>query len=272
MSKHMNQNQKPMHRSKLRTQLGKELFGLKRRIFWIVKRRMFAKDVSNSLPSCQFRHRTPLLRQLKDVDMKYQYNKTINLQIAAKRIDGIIIHPGELFSYWNLIGNPCKRKGYLEGMVLQSGHVETGIGGGLCQLSNLIYWMTLHTPLTVIERHRHGYDVFPDSDRSQPFGSGATCYYPHIDLMIQNNTTQDFQLKVRVGKRDLEGEWRAETPAFYQYQIIEKNHKIVAEYWGGYTRQNELFRCTLDNNGLLLKEELLAHNNAIMMYAPYLSE
>jgi vancomycin resistance protein VanW len=271
MSYDRNQNEKPMHRSKLRTRLGKELFGLKRRVFWIVRRRVFAKDVVKPLPYCQFQHRTPLLRQLKDIDMKYQYNKTVNLKIAAKKIDGIVIHPGEIFSYWKLIGNPRKRKGYLEGMVLQNGHVETGIGGGLCQLSNLIYWMTLHTPLTVVERHRHGYDVFPDSDRSQPFGSGATCFYPYIDLMIQNNTEQDFQLKILVGESDLEGEWRAETPVSNNYQIIERNHKIVAEYWGGYTRRNELHRLTLDSSGLLLKEELVAQNNAIMMYAPFLS-
>ena len=45
-------------------------------------------------------------------------------------------------------------------MVLHYGSFQTGIGGGLCQLSNLIYWMTLHTPLTVTERYRHSFDVF----------------------------------------------------------------------------------------------------------------
>ena len=58
-------------------------------------------------------------------------------------------------------------------MLLKNGTVQYGCGGGLCQLSNLIFWMTLHTPLEVKERHRHGYDVFPDSNRTQPFGSGA---------------------------------------------------------------------------------------------------
>lgn len=44
--------------------------------------------------------------------------------------------------------------------------------------------MALHTPLTVTERHRHGYDVFPDAERTIPFGSGATCFYNYGDLMI----------------------------------------------------------------------------------------
>ena len=61
--------------------------------------------------------------------------------------------------------------------------------------------MTLHTPLTVVERYRHSYDVFPDSGRTQPFGSGATCVYPYRDLMIRNDTQTTFRLHVTVGER-----------------------------------------------------------------------
>lgn len=94
-------------------------------------------------------------------------------------------------------------------MVLFLGRIGSDVGGGLCQLSNLIFWMTLHTPLTVVERYRHSHDVFPDTNRTQPFGSGATCAYPHRDLMIRNDTEQPFQLCVQVGKQVLKGEWRA---------------------------------------------------------------
>ncbi|MFJ8513275.1 VanW family protein [Lysinibacillus xylanilyticus] len=50
--------------------------------------------------------------------------------------------------------------------------VKTGVGGGICQLANLLYWMALHTPLIVTERHHHSFDPFPDSGRTLPFGSG----------------------------------------------------------------------------------------------------
>ena len=133
---------------------------------------MFVKDrTENLLPYAVFLHKTILRRKLKDVDMWMQENKIVNLKIAIKQIDGIIIKPNEVFSYWKLIGKPAKRKGYVNGMVLHNGSFRTGTGGGLCQLSNLIFWMSVHTPLTIIERHRHGYDVFPDSNRTQPFGS-----------------------------------------------------------------------------------------------------
>ncbi len=199
-------------------------------------------------------------------------NKIVNLKIAVKKLNRVVIRPGEVFSYWYLIGNPTRRKGYLEGMVLRNGAFEPGIGGGLCQLSNLIFWMTLHTPLTVIERHRHGYDVFPDANRTQPFGSGATCFYPHGDLMIRNDTEDTFQLVVWVGKEYLEGEWRVSSPVKYRYKIVERNHKMKSEYWGGYSRHNEIYKQTFNLQGEQIDEMLVARNAAIMMYPPFLED
>lgn len=117
--------------------------------------------------------------------MELQRNKIVNLKLAVDKLDGVVLYPGETFSYWRLIGKPTRKKGYLEGMVLFLGRIGSDVGGGLCQLSNLVFWMTLHTPLTVVERYRHSHDVFPDAGRAQPFGSGATCAYPHRDLMIR---------------------------------------------------------------------------------------
>ena len=54
--------------------------------------------------------------------------------------------------------------------------------------------MTVHTPHTVVERWRHSYDVFPDCGRTQPFGSGATCAWPSLDLQPQNRTATSFRL------------------------------------------------------------------------------
>lgn len=204
--------------------------------------------------------------------MRYQYNKIINLKNAAKKLNGVVVHRGEIFSYWKLIGKPTRAKGYVDGMVLHNGTVRPGVGGGLCQMSNLIYWMTLHTPLTVVERHRHGYDVFPDSNRTQPFGSGATCYYPHVDLMIRNDTEKDFQLLVHVGEEYLEGEWRSTAPPAVRYEIVEKSHIMRGEYWGGFSRNNELYRQTFDLHGNMINEEFIVANSALMMYPPFLSE
>ena len=213
----------PIQRSWLRLRLGKAYYAAKRYLLWCSPKFRWAKTKrADRLPYIQIRHGTPLFRQLRGEEMEWQKNKVVNLKLAVQRLDGIILRPGETFSYWKLIGKPTRRNGSKEGMVLFLGRIGGDIGGGLCQLSNLIFWMTLHTPLTVVERYRHSHDVFPDSNRTQPFGSGATCAYPHRDLMIRNNTDQEFQLFLRVGETHLEGEWRAVQPPEKTYHIVEK--------------------------------------------------
>ena len=263
----------PVARSDLRLALGGAYYGTLRKLLWIKERSSFTRERCEAiLPYSAASHKTPLMRRLRDVDMWMQENKVTNLRLASARVNGIVLHPGQTFSYWYLIGRPTARKGYLPGMLLRNGRAVAGVGGGLCQLSNLIFWMTLHTPLTVTERHRHGYDVFPDSDRTQPFGSGATCFYPYGDLMIRNDTEQPFQLCVQVGKQVLKGEWRAPAPPVCRYEIVERNHRMDQASWGGYVRHNELYRRIYDLEGGLLEEEFLFANDAIMMYSPLLPE
>ncbi len=258
-------------RSVLRIKAATAFHSGKRYMLWLMRHKQFAKVYTDApLPHLVFRHDTVLLRQLKDVDMQWQYNKIINLRIAAEKLSGIIIHPGETLSFWKRIGKPTYRKGYLDGVTLSHGKVVPGCGGGLCQLSNLVYWMTLHSPLIVTERHRHGYDVFPDASRTQPFGSGATCFYPYGDLMIKNTTNQDFQLCVRVGVENLEGEWRSDKPTEHLYEIVEKDHYFSGEYWGGFSRHNVLYRICYDRDGRFVEEEFITENHALMMYPPFL--
>ena len=264
--------EEPKKRSKLRSRLGNAYYGGLRRLLWLKLSPTFAKERrAECLPYVQFSHATPLLRKLQGDDMALQQNKVTNLKLAAGQLDGVVIRPGEIFSYWYLIGKPSRRKGYREGMILRSGKVCAGVGGGLCQLSNLIYWMALHSPLTVVERHRHGYDVFPDAKRTQPFGSGATCAYPHADLMLTNDTGRTFQLRLRVGEECLEGAWRCDYEPYVHYQVVEREHEIRPEFFGGYSRHNKLYRQTLNPEGEVLCEELMVENHALMMYSPLLS-
>ena len=262
----------PIQRSWLRLRLGRAYYAALRYLLWCSPKFRWAKErQAEDLPQLHFCHATPLKRHLRGEEMAWQENKVTNLRLAAARLDGIVLRPGETFSYWRLIGKPSRRKGYKEGMVLFLGRIGSDVGGGLCQLSNLIFWMTLHTPLTVVERYRHSHDVFPDANRTQPFGSGATCAYPHRDLMIHNDTDQPFQLRVRVGETHLEGEWRAMRAPTARYEVVERNHRMDQGSWGGYVRHNELYRRCYDMEGRLLGEEFLVANDAIMMYSPLLN-
>ncbi|MBN1498936.1 MAG: VanW family protein [Spirochaetes bacterium] len=267
----MNNDLKPKKRSALRIFAGKRLYILKRFIFWYFSKLKFTKTLSDEkLDFPVFSHSTPLFRDLQGVENIMQQNKKVNLELACRRISGIVLKPGETFSYWRLIGKPTKNKGYLPGMFLFYGKVGSRVGGGLCQLSNLIYWTALHTSLTVTERYRHSYDVFPDAGRTQPFGSGATCVYNYRDLMIYNGTDCDFQFNVSVEADKLRGEWRASLQPEFSYEVYEKAHSITHEPWGKYVRHNLICRKKINKEGLTVSDEFVAENHALMMYEPYI--
>jgi vancomycin resistance protein VanW len=221
-----------------------------------------------ALPCKVFGHQTPIYRQLKNVEMWLQENKGINLSLAIKQFEGLLLMPGETFSFWRILGKPSRRKGYRAGMVLSGGQFRSGTGGGLCQLSNLIFWMVLHTPLKVSERYRHSFDVFPDEKRRLPFGSGATCVYNYRDLVFHNTTNETFQFHFWIEEGNLCGEILSMRPPLFQYEIIEKNHRM---YPGGfaYVRENELYRQTYEE-GECIDESFLFSNQAWMMYEPFI--
>lgn len=214
-------------------------------------------------------HSTPLYRSLSGLDERLQRNKVVNLRIAAERLDGIVLEPGMRLSFWREVGKPSRRRGFVDGMVLKHGRIAVGVGGGLCQMTNLLYWMTLHTPLSVVERWKHSYDVFPDVGRTQPFGSGATCAWPVLDLQIQNDTPVRHRLSIRLTETDLVGEWTAPAPIRHRFRIEERGHRVTHEGPGVHVRHNELWRIETHTAGDT-REELVAANSARMMYEPFL--
>ncbi|MBD2081523.1 VanW family protein [Leptolyngbya sp. FACHB-17] len=227
---------------------------------------------SESLPFSCVKHQSLLRRKLGDSDPRLQENKITNLQLAHRTIDGIVIQPGETFSLWNCVGEATAQKGYVEGMQLSRGEVKTGIGGGLCQLANLLYWMALHTPLTVIERHHHSFDPFPDENRTLPFGSGAGIFYNYIDLRFYNPTDQPFQIRVWLTGNHLKGAVYTDPNWPYTYHVFERNHRFIQKNDRAY-RFNEIWRSRIDKRtGNHLDEELLITNFAEVKYAIDLSE
>jgi len=262
---------KPKLRRKYRRRFGRLYYILKRWFRWLEMKKKFA-TVQNEkfLPAIIFSHSTILYRPLKDVDMWLQENKVRNLRVAINSLNGLIVQPGEIFSFWKTVGMPTKGKGYIKGMTLVNGTIQTSIGGGLCQLGNLLYWMFLHSPLTVIERWRHGFDVFPDVNRTQPFGSGATLAYNYIDLQAKNETDFSFQLKLWLTDSHLCGELRSSKEIDESYEIYEKKHLIKQQLWGGYSRHNLIFRKIFTKDGILIEDSYITENHAIMMYNPLL--
>src|SRR5215212_3189154 len=103
--------------------------------------RFARRQSAENLPFTCKRHQSLLKRKLGNSDPVLQENKIRNLEIACPTINGILIKPGQIFSFWKCLGEATAAKGYVVGMQLSRGEVREGIGGGLCQLANLLYWM-----------------------------------------------------------------------------------------------------------------------------------
>ncbi len=263
--------QKPKNRSKLRQFFGKEYFILKRKWDWYFGNKKWASSTKeDTFKHSIFKHRSMILRPLKDVDMYLQENKRTNLKLAIAHLNHIVIYPNETFSIWKLVGRPTARKGYLEGLVLNQGKIGKDIGGGLCQLGNLLFWIFAHSPLSIKERYRHGFDVFPDVNRKIPFGAGATLSYNYIDLQVKNETDKAFQIALWLDDTHLNGELFCEQKIPEKYRIEERNHIMKQQFWGGYSRHNQIFK--IEEREQDIKETLLVENHAIMMYNPFLKE
>ena len=232
----------------------------------LLSKNKFAKILSqDKLPSIVKGHRSMIVRKLYGVDIQLQYNKKTNLSLASKKINGIIIKPGEVFSFWKTVGNATKRKGYLEGLTISGGGSLSGVGGGLCQVANMIHWLILHSPVEVTELHHHSDALFPDEERKVPFGTGTSVFYKNIDYQFKNTTDQRIQILLWIDDTDLCGELRSERPFPYRYKITEENNHFIRED-DAYFRISQVYRIVIDKqtNEPIAKEMVLDNHSKVM--------
>lgn len=241
---------------------------LKRHLQDMRSKTRFAQErTTEQLPVVVYRHNSLIRRRLGNVNMQLQENKATNLALAVRHIDGLVIRPGETFSVWKMIGRTTKRKGYKEGLTIAKGQPDQGIGGGLCQLSNLIHWMILHSELSIVEHHHHdALDLFPDFGRQIPFGTGTSISYNYIDYRIKNNTDNTYQLRLWVDDEYLCGELRAAKEQSHSFHIHAENEFFSREN-GVIYRNGEVYRDTIDRTtGQCLESKLIRTNHAKVMY------
>ena len=228
----------------------------------------FANEKSEEkLPVTIYKHNSLIRRKLGNVDMKLQENKAKNLSLAAPRINGIIIKPGETFSFWKLVNRCLEKDGYKEGLTIAKGKPSSGIGGGMCQLSNLIHWMILHTDMEITEHHHHDQiDLFPDFKRVIPFGTGTSIMYNYLDYRFKNTTNLTYQLIKYTTDEYLCGELRADGRQEYKYHIVAEDVFFSKEKDGVY-RNGKVYREKVDcKTGNRINKELIRVNHAKVCY------
>ncbi len=239
-----------------------------RRVRDLLSRERFAKKKSaDKLPVVVYRHSSLIRRTLGNVDPVLQDNKAVNLALSCPKVSGIIVNPGEVFSFWRLVGACRARDGYKDGLTISNGRTSKGVGGGMCQFTNLIHWMVLHTPLEIVEHHHHDrFDLFPDCGRKVPFGTGTSIMYNYLDYRFKNVTSQPWQIIVWVDDKYLHGEIRTTIPLNVKYHIHAEGDRFVKEE-DGYYRVGMVIRSCIDKaDGRVISSEVIRENHAKVMY------
>lgn len=122
--------------------------------------------------------------------------RATNVTLAASRINGYILMPGEVFSYDSTIGRRTAANGYKEAGVYIGNKVESGIGGGICQTSSTLYSAALYANLEIVQRTSHSLPV-----SYVPAGQDATIAEGYIDLKLKNNTEYPVKIVASVSGR-----------------------------------------------------------------------
>lgn len=244
---------------------------LKRHIQNFKQGKKFSKTRKESLlPNVVSSHSIKLIKRGPGIDINLQKGKATNIQIAAQTLNHIIIKPGEEFSFWSLVGNTTKRKGYQEGRVIFNEEVVPGIGGGLCNLANLLHLLIVHSPMEITEFHAHSDALDPDKGERKPFANGTSVQYNNQDYRFKNNTDQVMQLRTWVDNEILFGELRSESQFPFTFQIIEEDHHFKKE-GDHYYRNSMIYREKLDRKTEeILGKELILKNHSMVMYDPNL--
>ena len=110
-----------------------------------------------------------------------------NIELAASKFDGVVVPPGEIFSFNNHLGPVTKEEGFDESLIIYGDRTTVGIGGGVCQVSTTVFRAALYGGFELVERWAHGYRVSWYETNAAP-GLDATIYTPDVDLKFRNDT------------------------------------------------------------------------------------
>lgn len=120
-------------------------------------------------------------------------SRTQNLKIAARKINGTILMPGDVFSFNRVVGERTVSAGYKDATIFVGNKMVPGLAGGICQISSTLYNSALLADLEIVERKNHSFYV-----AYVPKGLDATVAYGSIDFKFKNNTENPIKITAAV--------------------------------------------------------------------------
>jgi vancomycin resistance protein VanW len=207
-------------------------FRFRLRVFWTDfidlasgKRFKFAKNSPVKLEKAEAWPEQLTIIQPINVS-KWAENKKHNLLLAISKFQNVPIYPGEIFSFWHYVGNPTKKAGYKMGINIIKSQLDFAYGGGLCQLSGLLYHLALTGGLGIVERYPHSADLYTDATRYTPLGADATTAFGYKDLKLDNTLKVPWCFRIVIEGNRLIGSLCApENLKEYELQF----HKIIVD-------------------------------------------
>ena len=171
-------------------------------------------------------------------------DRTTNLRLAANKINGTVLMPGETFSYNQVVGARTIAAGYKEAPIYVSGEVVDGLGGGICQITSTLYNAVVYANLEIVERSNHQFvPSYVTASRD------ATVVYGSIDFKFKNN--RDYPIKLvcsvsggvanfQIFGMKTENDYEVEISSYQTgktataiyseaYKILKKNGQVVSK-------------------------------------------
>ena len=182
---------------------------------------------------------------------KYVANKdrTTNLSLAAKKINGKVLLPGEIFSYNKTVGERTIAAGYKSAAIYQNGEVVQGLGGGICQISTTLFNAALFANMEIVELHNHQF--VPSYVTA---GRDATVVYGSKDFKFKNSRKYAIKIECSVSNGIAKFNiWGVKEPEEYDVSVYAKVTSKTASYIKSSTYR------TLKQNGQVVKTENIAN-------------
>ncbi|HYO89034.1 MAG TPA: VanW family protein [Candidatus Limnocylindrales bacterium] len=215
-----------------------------------------------------------------------------NIATAASRFDGLIIAPGELFSFNAYVGDISPEEGFVPGKVIVGGRTVDGVGGGVCQVSTTAFQAAFYAGYPIQERHAHGYRV-GYYENGEGVGMDAAIYNPDLDFRFYNDTDYHLLIETSVlpGSTSLQFRFYStnpgrqvvkegptigeiQPPAGTVYEVnpdLQPGQSLQVD-WPAQGAYVEVTRIILDTNGQVLNREIFASQyqpwGAVVQVAP----